>query len=96
MKEGDKKRIEEASKKHADKNGRKIFVCHDEETAEIRGSEYHKTNGYHEYSFKAGAEYEHPISYNQAIEDVLTRLMQNWRKKDASEIYDEVEKLKKP
>jgi serine/threonine protein kinase HipA of HipAB toxin-antitoxin module len=50
----------------------------------------------HAQGFKAGAEYEHPIAYNQAIEDVLTRLMQNWSKKNASEIYDEVEKLKKP
>lgn len=57
-------------------------------------------SGIMQQSFKAGAEYERPISYNQgwneAIEHIKKEIQLGWYNAPAGYIAEEIQKLKKP
>ncbi len=84
MKEEDITRIEEAAKKYAS------LLPH--------VSELHTEAA--TLDFKAGADYERPISYNQgwndAIQHIKKEIQLGWYNAPAGYVAEEIQKLKKP
>jgi hypothetical protein len=78
----DRERIEEAAKKHSIDN---VVENNDD----FRMQEF--LRHYALQDFKAGAEYENAISYNQALEDVIKALYCV----TGDSVYEEIQKLKK-
>lgn len=81
MKEEDKKRIEKAAKEYTS------LLTHAKNLTEEACV----------MDFTAGAKYNHPIAYNQAIEDVISIVYKVSTPKNVREsLFQEIQKLKKP